>query len=131
MPPALPPNFDDYDVRIARRCPADARHGHRLGDPPTPRLCHRPRPLGVATPNIVHDADRLHLQGPPRHDTPPLPPVAQWLASNARSPQRRCMSTSSDHNLPLFQVTDSTGADSDHPDRVCGGGAPFLDIMAV
>src|SRR5260221_5401728 len=101
MPPALPPNFDDYDVRIARRCPADARHRHRLGDPPTARLCHRRRPPGVATPNIVHDADRLHLHGPPRHDTAPPPPVAQWLASTARSPLRRCMSTVSVHHLAL------------------------------
>ena len=37
---ALPPDHDDHDGGAARRRAADARHRHRLGNPPAARLRH-------------------------------------------------------------------------------------------
>jgi hypothetical protein len=51
-----------------------ARHRHQLGDPSAARLCDRRRPDGVAAADIVHDAGRLHLHGPPGPSAEPAPP---------------------------------------------------------
>src|SRR5438270_6358677 len=74
VPPALSPYSDDDDVRIARRRPAGARHRHPLGNSPAARLCNRRRPPRVAGIDFVHDAGRLHLHGPSRPSTGPVPP---------------------------------------------------------
>ena len=42
--PALPADPDDDDGGAARRRAADARHRHRIGDPPAARLCDVRRP---------------------------------------------------------------------------------------
>ena len=41
---AFPPDHDDDDGSVARRRTADARHWHRLGNPPAARLCDGRRP---------------------------------------------------------------------------------------
>ncbi len=74
LPPALSADPDDDDVCAPCRRPADARHRHRLGNPPAARLCDCRRPVGIAIADPVHHTGRLYLHGPPRPlaGTPPL-----------------------------------------------------------
>ncbi len=62
--PALPPDHDDDDGGAARRRAADARHRHRIGDPPAARLQHRRRSPAVAAADPLHDAGGLSLSRP-------------------------------------------------------------------
>ena len=61
---ALPPDHDDDHGGAARRRAADARHRHRLGDPPAARLRHGRRPDRQPGADAVHDAGDLSLSRP-------------------------------------------------------------------
>ena len=58
---ALPADHDDHDGGDARRRAADARHRHRLGNPPAARLRHGRRPDRQPGADAVHDAGGLSL----------------------------------------------------------------------
>ena len=58
---ALPPDHDDDHGGDARRRAVDARHRHRLGNPPAARLCHGRRPDRQPGADAVHDAGDLPL----------------------------------------------------------------------
>jgi Cu/Ag efflux pump CusA len=73
-PSALSPYSDDDDVRSARRRPADARHRHRVGNPPAFGLRNRRRSPSLAAADIVHHARRLYIHGSPRPPAEPTPP---------------------------------------------------------
>ena len=61
---ALPPDHDDDDGGHAGRRAADARHRHRIGNPPAARLCHGRRADRQPGADAVHDAGGLSLSRP-------------------------------------------------------------------
>ena len=58
---AVPPDHDDDDGGDAGRRAADARHRHRIGNPPAAWLCDGRRPARQPGADAVHDAGGVSL----------------------------------------------------------------------
>ena len=80
---ALPPDHDDDDGGAARRRAADARHRHRIGNPPAARLRHGRRPDRQPGADAVHDAGGLSLSRPALERVRALGPIGGFGSRGA------------------------------------------------